>query len=170
MTNADQAVFIGGRAGAGKTSVAMALHSLLAERKIRHCVIEGDNLDLAYPEPWEYGLAARNLNAMWANYRELGYNRLIYTNTVSVLEMDSLAAAMGSNPMVRGILLTASDEHALERLALRERGVELKRHADRSNAMAKILAEQVPADALVIETDGKGIEQVADEIQRHLGW
>ncbi|MCQ2000093.1 adenylyl-sulfate kinase [Arthrobacter zhaoxinii] len=170
MTTVDQAVFIGGRAGVGKTSVAMALHSLLAGRGVRHCVIEGDNLDLAYPEPWEHGLAARNLQAMWANYRELGYDRLIYTNTVSVLEMDSLAAAMGTNPVVRGILLTATDRSALERLSLRERGAELERHAARSNAMAKILADQAPTNVLAVDTDTKGIEQVAGEILLHLGW
>ncbi|UWX97061.1 adenylyl-sulfate kinase [Arthrobacter zhaoxinii] len=170
MTTVDQAVFIGGRAGVGKTSVAMALHSLLAERRVRHCVIEGDNLDLAYPEPWEHELAARNLQAMWANYRELGYDRLIYTNTVSVLEMDSLAAAMGTNPVVRGILLTATDRSALERLSLRERGAELERHAARSNAMARILADQAPANVLAVDTDHKDIEQVAGEILLHLGW
>ena len=40
---------------------------------------------MAYPPPWEHGLAARNLASIWRNYRDLGYRRLIYTNTNSDL-------------------------------------------------------------------------------------
>jgi hypothetical protein len=79
-----EVVFLGGRAGVGKTSVGTEIHEQLSARQVRHCLIEGDNLDLAYPPPWEHGLAERNLAAMWANYRVLGYRRLIHTNTVSV--------------------------------------------------------------------------------------
>ena len=86
---------IGGRSGVGKSSVAFALHDLLAADRVRHAVIEGDALDLAWPEPWEHRLAERNLAAMWSNYRALGHHRLVYTNTVSVLHADALAAAMG---------------------------------------------------------------------------
>ncbi|MGI8701342.1 MAG: adenylyl-sulfate kinase [Nocardioidaceae bacterium] len=79
-----EVVVIGGRSGAGKTSVAAEMHAQLARYDVRHCCIEGDNLDMAHPPPWEHGLAAKNLAAMWANYRELGHLRLVYTNTVSV--------------------------------------------------------------------------------------
>lgn len=57
------------------------LNSQLTALKVKHCVIEGDNLDLAFPQPWEHNLAQRNLAAIWANYRALGYGRMIYTNT-----------------------------------------------------------------------------------------
>lgn len=96
------ALFIGGRAGSGKSSVANKLHARLSEADVMHAVIEGDNLDLAWPLPWDQGLAEKNLAAMWANYRTLGYRRLIYTNTVSVLEMTSLADAMGTIPVSSG--------------------------------------------------------------------
>lgn len=77
----------------GTTTVAHALHRLLAERDVRHAVIEGDLLDPAHPAPWEHGLAERNLAAVWSNYRDLGYRRLIYTNTVALLEARTLALA-----------------------------------------------------------------------------
>jgi len=37
---------------------------------------------------------------MWANYRALGYRRMIYTNTASVFErvLSELTAAMGDSP------------------------------------------------------------------------
>jgi len=80
-----EVVFIAGRSGAGKTSVAFEIHAQLSTAGVSHCLIDGDFLDMAYPPPWEHNLAERNLTAMWENYRALGYRRLIYTNTISVL-------------------------------------------------------------------------------------
>ncbi|MFC0681616.1 adenylyl-sulfate kinase [Lysobacter korlensis] len=60
-----EVVLVGGRSGVGKSTAALALHSVLAERGITHAVIEGDALDLAHPAPWEHGLAERNLAAVW---------------------------------------------------------------------------------------------------------
>lgn len=81
-----EVLFIGGRAGVGKTSVAAELHGQLAADRTRHCLVEGDNLDQAWPTPWERGLelAELNLAAMWGTYQAAGYSRLIYTNTTAV--------------------------------------------------------------------------------------
>jgi CO dehydrogenase nickel-insertion accessory protein CooC1 len=61
-----EVLFIGGRSGVGKSSVAFELHAQLSAQKIKHCVIEGDNLDLAFPPPWEHHLAEQNLAAVCA--------------------------------------------------------------------------------------------------------
>lgn len=133
-------------------------------------MIEGDALDLAHPAPWEYGLAARNLRAIWANYRELGYRRLIYTNTVSVLEADVLAEAMGDDPLVTGVLLRASDEAARERLGRREHGESLTRHLERSRRAADRLDASAPASIHRVETDGLDPLGIARLILPLLGW
>jgi hypothetical protein len=99
-----EALFIGGRAGVGKSSVSNEVHIQLFAARVRHCCIEGDNLDLAYPPPWEHHLAERNLAAIWRNYRELGYRRMVYTNTASVRVVGELTAAMGDNPRVTAVL------------------------------------------------------------------
>ncbi|WP_205650586.1 hypothetical protein [Actinoplanes solisilvae] len=69
----------GGRSGAGKSSVGNEMHAQLSATAVEHCLIEGDNLGLAFPSPGEHRLTERNLAAMWANYRSAGYRRLIYT-------------------------------------------------------------------------------------------
>lgn len=115
-----------------KSAVGFELHAQLAARGVRHCFIEGDNLDMAFPTPWEHGLAERNLAGMWANYRRLGYRRLILTNTTSVLFSEQYVAAMGDEPRVVGVLLRASDEVAEARLRGREIGSELELHIARS--------------------------------------
>ena len=131
-----QVLFIGGRSGSGKTQAASSLHALLARENVRHAVIEGDYLDLAYPAPWEHRLAERNLSSVWSNYREVGYRRLIYSNTVAPLEAESLAAAMGDQPVVTAVLLLASDETVRARLSGRESGEELLSHLRPSKAAA----------------------------------
>ncbi|WP_456823436.1 ATPase [Cellulomonas sp. P5_E12] len=161
---------IGGRSGVGKSTAAFALHALLRADDISHAVIEGDALDLAWPVPWEHRLSMRNLAAVWANYRDLGYRRLVYTNTVAVLEADELAAAMGSSPRVTCVLLTASDAVADARLALRESGSELEAHRLRSAAAAARLDADAPAGTHRIGTDGRSPDEVARAIRRVVGW
>ncbi|GAA3316125.1 hypothetical protein GCM10017710_26910 [Arthrobacter ramosus] len=79
--------------------MAFELHAQLTAIKVKHCVIEGDNLDLAFPQPREHNLAERHLAAIWANYRALGYRRMIYTNTVSVRFTQELAAPRETVPL-----------------------------------------------------------------------
>jgi broad-specificity NMP kinase len=169
-----QVLFIGGRSGVGKTSAALALHALLKSRDIRHAVIEGDYLDLAHPEPWTtfpaFGLAERNLAAVWANFRELEYRRLIYTNTASVVSIAALAAAMGDDPDVAAVLLRADTLSIESRLAQRERGDELQRHVESSARSAAWLDAEAPRAVVRLDTDGKTPEQVAECLLAQVGW
>ncbi|MFJ3392407.1 nucleotide-binding protein [Leifsonia aquatica] len=165
-----EVIFIGGRSGVGKTSVAAEASHLLARADIRHAVIEGDNLDQAYPEPWRDGidLAERNLAAIWANYRAIGYTRLIFTNTVSVLQMPALTAALGEDVRAFGVLLTASDESAAERLAQREIGTALAEHIERSNRAAVRLDDE--STVARIATDDRSVTEVASDVLAAAGW
>jgi len=161
---------IGGRAGVGKTSVGSALHALLREEDVQHALVEGDTLDQAWPPPWEHRLSMRNLAAIWANYRELGYRRLIYTNTVSVLEADELAGAMGDHPRITGVLLTAADDVVDARLAGRETGDELAAHVERSARAARRLFADAPTWMPRVPTDGRTPDEVARTIRELLPW
>ncbi len=163
-------LFLGGRSGVGKSSVGTEMHVQLSAAGVRHCLIEGDNLDLAYPPPWEHGLAERNLAAMWGNYRSLGYRRLIYTNTVSVRFVESLTAAMGDEPRVTAVLLTAGDLTARRRLARREIGTALEQHVERSDRAARELEELSPEWVRRVPTDGRPVAEIAAEIIELTGW
>ena len=141
-----EVLFIGGRAGVGKSTTALEVSHLLAAAHVEHAVIEGDNLDLAYPEPWRrgLGLAEQNLGAMWANYRRAGYRRLVFTNTVSVVRLDVLTATLGGDVHATAVLLTASDRTARARLATRETGPGLDSHIRRSDDAARMLEAEAP--------------------------
>ena len=156
-------LFLGGRSGVGKTSVAVQMSAQLALADVRHAVIEGDALDLAYRPPWEHHLAERNLAAIWANYTALGYSRLIYTNTYSVRDTAALVAALGDPVRVTAVLLTASDRTASQRLARREIGGTFESHVDRSRRAARALSS-VPPSVARVATDGRTVADLAASV------
>jgi len=173
--NADgpsEVLFIGGRAGVGKSTTALEVSHLLAAAHVEHAVIEGDNLDQAYPQPWlrGLGLAERNLAAMWANYRRAGYRRLVFTNTVSVVQLDVLTAALGGDVHATAVLLTAGDRTARARLARREVGSGLDSHIQRSEDAARMLEAEAPASVHRVSTDGRAVTDIARDVVRLTGW
>jgi adenylylsulfate kinase-like enzyme len=46
-----QALFLGGRSGVGKSTVAAEVARILTAADVAHALIEGDALDQAHPEP-----------------------------------------------------------------------------------------------------------------------
>lgn len=169
---ASEAVFIGGRSGVGKTSVGFEIHAQMSAAGIQHCLIDGDYLDMAYPSPWEHGLAERNLATMWSNYRELGFRRLIYLNTACLLPevIHSLTAAMGDTPTVCGVLLTCTQESARERLSRREIGSTLAKHLALSTDMASRLQQAAPSWVHRVPTDNRTVADIAAEAIDLTGW
>jgi hypothetical protein len=165
-----EVLLIGGRAGVGKSSVGNEVHVQLSAARVWHAFIEGDNLDLAYPPPWEHHLAERNLAAVWSSYRELGYRRMIYTNTASVRAVDSLTAAMGDSPHVTAVLLTCRDATARRRLAQREIGGALQAHIERGKVAARELEQIAPPWVHRVNTDDQTVADVAAEVIGLAGW
>jgi cytidylate kinase len=171
-TTHTEVIFIGGRSGVGKTTVAAELSRLLVLESVPHALIEGDNLDQAHPEPWRNGvdLAEQNLAAMWRNYQAAGYCRLIFTNTVSVLQTSALTAALGADVHTVGVLLTAGDSVAATRLAQREIGSGLEDAIERSKAAAVKLQADASASVHRIPTDDRTVSDIAAELLSISGW
>ncbi len=167
-------LLIGGRSGVGKSSVGWEVSAQLRTAAVAHCLLEGDFLDQAHPappdDPNRTELTRRNLTAVWRNFAELGYRRLIYTNTVSVLESELVVGAMGGNVTTTGVLLTAADEIANQRLSGREIGSEYAAHVARGTAAARHLATAAPAWVVRVPTDGRSVVEVATEVIGLTGW
>ena len=174
--NQAEVLLIGGRAGVGKTTVGWEVSASLRAATVAHCVIEGDFMGQAHPapegDPSRAGITERNLTALWSNYAELGYRRLIYTNTVSVLDDSEgmFRRAMGADVRIVRVLLTASDETARERLTARELGSELEHELRNSARKALLLNERAPADTVRVATDGRSVVDVAREVVGATGW
>jgi Cdc6-like AAA superfamily ATPase len=165
------ALLIGGRSGVGKTTVSYEVSELLRRHDIAHALVDGDNLDAVYPNVDGPALAEANLAALWRNYRALGHCRLIYVNTVSVLEADMIRRALGDGEVgITGILLTADDATARERLGLREIGSTLDVHLERSARAARHLEATASGAVHRVATDDRPVGEIAAEIVRLTGW
>jgi hypothetical protein len=170
-----QVLFIGGRAGVGKSSVGWELSRLFSAAEVQHALIEGDNLDQAWPQPWDHHLAERNLAAMWRNYTDLGYHRMIYTNTAAVRQdaqetlLDAIAAVDAPVEAV-SVLLTAMHNTVADRLGGREQGESLAWHLRRSAVAAAELEELAPPSVHRLATDGRTAAEVARDVAALTGW
>jgi hypothetical protein len=168
-------LLIGGGSGTGKTTVGWEVSVILRQRGLAHCVLEGDLMDQVHPappgDPHRSGITERNVAAVWANYAALGHHRLVYTNTVSILEEDMLRRAMGGGDIgVTRILLTAGEAAVRARLAVRETGSQLLPHIERSLRAAVHLDAEAPAGTVRVATDGLGVGEVAARVVAAAGW
>jgi predicted kinase len=171
-----EALLIGGRSGVGKSVVAWEVSAQLRAAGVAHAILEGDFMGQVHPppagDPDRSALVERNLTAVWANFAALGYRRLIYTNTLSVLPdlTPMFARALGAEVRLIRVLLTASDTTARERLVARERGSELEDGLRTSAARSRVLDTSVCAGTARVATDGRSVIDLASEIVGLTGW
>ncbi|MER5711432.1 hypothetical protein AB0B13_29065 [Streptomyces sp. NPDC042898] len=171
-----EVLLIGGRAGVGKTTVGWEVSARLRAAAVSHAIVEGDFMGQVHPapegDPHRSEITESNLTAVWANFARLGYRRLVYTNTVSVLPEATgmFERAMGAGVRIVRVLLTASDVTTGERLAGRELGSELEQELKGSSRKARILDERAPADTVRVTTDGRPVVDIAREVVAATGW
>lgn len=107
---------------------------------------------------------------MWERYRELGHHRLVFTNTVSVLEHEALAGAMGDGPLVTAVLLRAGDAATADRLRRRSGGRLPEAQLAHSAATAGRLDTAVGDEVTRVDTDAMTPEDVARRLASLTGW
>lgn len=164
------ALLLAGRSGVGKTTVSYEISALLRRHDIAHALIDGDNLDEAYPKPAGSSFAEANLAAIWRNYQALGHRRVIYVNTVSVLEAAMIRRALGGSVRVTGILLTADERTIRARLEGREVGSGLDLHLKRSVEAAAHLDRAAQEWVHRVSTIGRTVAEIAVDIVTVTDW
>lgn len=165
-------LLIGGRAGVGKSTVAAELSSQLKRADIPHCRIDGDWLDLAYPQAAP-DLFEENFQDLWRNYQACGQTRLIYSNFASVRQTDRIARLVGGDPIITGVLLLADDASAVERLRTREPGTDLDWHISNMQstpAHERDMDQITPSWVTRIQTDRRTVPDIATDVLALTGW
>ncbi|MFE5326765.1 hypothetical protein ACFRCG_10295 [Embleya sp. NPDC056575] len=171
-----EVLLMGGRAGVGKTTVGWEVSAILRAVAVSHAVIDGDFMGQVHPapegDPNRSEITGRNLTAVWENFARLGYCRLIYTNTASVLPETTgmFERAMGAGVRITRVLLTASDVTAGERLVGRELGSELEQELEGGVRMARLLDQRACAGTVRVVTDGRPVVDIAREVATATGW
>jgi hypothetical protein len=171
-----EALLIGGRSGSGKTVVGWEVSALLRAHGVAHAILEGDYMGQVHPappgDPDRTALVERNLAAVWANFAALGYRRLIYTNTLSVLAAATpmFERALGAGVRLTRVLLVASPATADARLAGRELGSELEDGLRAGAARTRQLEAGLASGTVRISTDGRTVGEIARDVVAATGW
>ncbi|HET7036837.1 MAG TPA: hypothetical protein VFI42_14225 [Thermomicrobiaceae bacterium] len=166
-------LLITGPVGVGKTTVASEVSELLEAARIAHAFVDIDALRWCYPGPpgdrFRAGLALRNLAAIWPNFAACGATRLVLADVLE--DRAELAGYQRALPgaAITVVRLRAAPETLAARVARRELGAGLEWHLARARELAARMDAR-PVEDLLVETEGRGVRAVAEEIVRRAGW
>ncbi len=162
-------VLVTGPVGVGKSTVADALSDCLSKQGLAHWLMDLDRLTDIAPrapgDPYAGGPLRASVRAVWRVMRSAGARAAVFPR---VLESSAEAADLAREIpgaelwMVR---LRASKPVLTERIAGRERGESLRWHTERAQHLAALMDRANLGD-LIIDTDGKTPEAIADKIAR----
>lgn len=172
-------LLISGPGGVGKTTVAFEICRRLEAVNVAHAMIDADELDRVFPappgDPHKTALTRRNLAAVWSNLRGAGGDadvpRLILTMVAASLE-DELSWLREAIPEagITVVRLLATDKDLLCRVRGREVGSGYDYQAPRTLEQARIVAEDPEGVALIVDTSGRSVVEVAREVLGRAGW
>lgn len=160
-------LIITGPVGVGKTAVASMVTELLGEAQVAHACVDLDTLRWHYPpipgDRFSTRLAMKNLAAIWPNFQAYGATRLVVADVIEIQRDRERYREVIPGAMTFVVRLRASLETLAQRLRQREIGAGLEWHLARAPELAAIM-ERSRVEDLLVETDGKTVVQVAEEI------
>lgn len=156
---------ISGPPGVGKTTVAWRAFSRCADGGRAPGMADLDLLGAAWPAPeddqFQSRLKARNLAAVWANFRAGGSERLIVAAVIETAdERELLRSAIDGDLFL--CRLSASESTLRGRIQARGRelGDDLAKLLRRADELSTLLRDNDVSD-LVVDTDGLSVDAVA---------
>lgn len=166
-------VLLTGTVGAGKTSVAEEISTLLYEIHAPHVCIDLDWLCQGYPappdDPYNEALMFANLAGVWANFRTGNPRYLVLARVLeSRKELRRYEKAIPEARMTV-VRLVASEATIEQRLRRREVGSFLPPLWTRSKELTGIL-NRAAAEDFSVSNDGRPLREVALEVIQRLGW
>jgi dephospho-CoA kinase len=174
MMRALPTVLLTGAPGVGKTAVAKEMGELLLRAGVRHAVIDLDALGEASPPcadgTFNSPLVARNLAAIWPNYRDHGVDRLVLARIVG--GSDELFAYRSAVPEadMKICRIIAPASTVTDRLMARETGVKQDFLLRITHDLGEQLRHLGVEDFTVQNGPDNSLTNVALEVLGLLGW
>ncbi len=165
-------LLITGSVGSGKSTVALEINDVLAERKLPNAALDLDALVWQWPptSKWNDDLMFENLTSLWPNYRAHGASRLVLARVLEdPSELDRYRRAV---PGAEITVCRVTAPEALRLARLRGRmapGASLDWHLARTVELEAIL-EDVACEAFVVENGPRPVREVALEVLVRAGW
>lgn len=171
---------LNGTLGAGKTTIAAAVHDLLTQRGAHSGFIDADSLCQAQParasDPFNQDLMFDNLTAVAPHYRARGFGLMVIARIVEDVDerprweqaFESDAAGPAEVTLVR---LVAPEEVRLTRLTAREPAGHWREWSSaRSRELDDVLEALDLDDAVVDNAGDRDRWDVAAEVLERVGW
>ena len=174
MNNTIPILLISGPVGVGKSAVGAEVAEVLERQGIPHTFIDFDFIRYTYPrpadDPWGNRLGLKNLAAMWKNSEQVGARNLVISYVVEDASFPEAIREVVPLGEVITVQLSASADNLESRLRGREIGSGLDWHINRAKELRASLAKNpTPAD-FRIDTDGRTIISVAEQIVAQIDW
>jgi hypothetical protein len=166
-------LLVTGPVGVGKTSVASELSEFLDKAGVSHAFVDVDSLRWCYPrpadDPFRLQLAMQNLAAIWPNFAAAGADHMVLADVIeSRAELSRITTAVpGADVWV--VRLRATRDTLETRVYQREPGLARDRHVQRAAELAARM-DANPVEDVLVETDGRTIPAIANEILNRSGW
>lgn len=168
-------LLISGPPGVGKSTVAWEIFDRLVDNGDSPALADLDLLGASWPvpadDPHNERMRAANLAAVWANYQAAGSRCLIVDGVIeSRKHREAYEAAI---PQAIAVLcrLEAGNEQLGSRIVRRgrERGDGIAKLTHRAIELSALLERDDGAE-LTVDTNGRDVAQVADQILSETGW
>lgn len=168
-----RALLLTGTVGSGKTAVAEEIGEILGGRGIATAVVDLDWLGWFHASPdtpvAPHELIARNLAAVWPNFKVAGATRLALARALQndgELEMYAGALPGVGLDVVR---LAVSPDTIERRLRSRDSGAILEGHLAEARPMTARL-DALGLRAIEVDNDARPVSEVALDVLGRVGW
>lgn len=169
-----RALLLTGTVGSGKTSVAETIGDLLSDAGIAHAVIDVDWLRRSWPrppdDPFNSGMALRNLRAVARNYLRAGTTRLVLAGVLETcVERDAYQDSVKVPLTV--CRLRVGLQTIRQRLIRRHENDDagLRWHLNRSSDLDRIL-EEARVEDVVVDATTTSVRETAEAVMAAVRW
>jgi predicted kinase len=166
-------LLISGPVGAGKTTIASELGSLLREANVPHAIVDLAVIGRCWPppadDPWNEQLIHRNLAAMWLQFRRSGATRLVLARVLEDRSLLRSVRAAIPDADITVIHLHAPLDTLHARLRNRESAGDPTWYVEAATHLAGSMKPDDVADH-VVDNDDRPARDVAAEILHRVGW